>query len=534
MFSVVPNASSLPTPQTARKVGFPCDDDCVIEQWYHVRRRITSQAIVKKGPMKTATNSFREEYGFLRSIRGAVEESRPPFHEHVLQCVWLDQLFDQHKLFTDDGRPVRILAPGWWNHGEGPDFRGAEVEIGGKLKTGDVEIHLDHGAWKQHGHHLDPRYDEVILVAVLEMEPPRQPPVTHAGRRVPCLLLSHYIEGDLNHLADRLTGDDYPYDAPGSFGDCSELIRAHGYDRIETLLNLAGEWRMLNKATALRERLERVGVEQAFYESFMSACGYSRYKHAFRVIAQQLPYDRVRQLAKHDPLLLEAAFLQMAGLMPDTPPLEEAGASHHARLETLRQDHLSGLKSIPLAWRRLDVRPINYPERRLAGAAAVLSRTAATGLLEAFESVWRKEMSPISRRKAFEEVFPLPHGFWANHCTWDSKTMARPVSLLGPGRIRGILGNVLVPMALAQARRSRDRSREERVFAFFAKLPAEPDNRVIKRMAPRLFGDAPPPRMDFRMQQGVLQLFYDWCEPNPSCRTCPVVPYVATETNSTP
>lgn len=129
--------------------------------------------------MNAATGSFREEYGFLRGLRSAVEESRPPIHEHVLQCVWMDQLFDESRLHTDEGRPVRILSPGWWNHGEGPDFRGAEIEIGGKLKVGDVEIHLDHRAWKQHGHHLDPRYDDVILLAVLEMEPPRQPPVTH-------------------------------------------------------------------------------------------------------------------------------------------------------------------------------------------------------------------------------------------------------------------------------------------------------------------------------------------------------------------
>ena len=36
------------------------------------------------------------------------------------------------------------------------------AEINGKLVNGDVEIHLDHAAWKQHGHGDDPRYDDVV------------------------------------------------------------------------------------------------------------------------------------------------------------------------------------------------------------------------------------------------------------------------------------------------------------------------------------------------------------------------------------
>jgi hypothetical protein len=82
-------------------------------------------------------------------------------------------------------------------------------------------------------------------------------------------------------------------------------------------------------------------------------------------------------------------------------------------------------------------------------------------------------------------------------------------------------------MALALARRSRDRVREDQVFTFFAKLPAESENQVIKAMLPRLFGETKPPRLDFRMQQGLLQLYFDWCEPNPSCRGCSVLPYVS-------
>ena len=92
--------------------------------------------------------------------------------------------------------------------------------------------------------------------------------------------------------------------------------------------------------------------------------------------------------------------------------------------------------------------------------------------------------------------------------------------------MRAIVGNVFVPAALALARQRRDRHREERIIEFFAALPSEPGNTVLRAMTPRLFGDVKPPRMSFRLQQGLLQIYQDWCQPNPSCRNCAIVPFL--------
>ena len=78
-------------------------------------------------------------------------------------------------------------------------------------------------------------------------------------------------------------------------------------------------------------------------------------------------------------------------------------------------------------------------------------------------------------------------------------------------------------MGLAMARDSRDRAYEERVLEFFAQLPKEPENRIVKIMMPRVYGDAPPKKVDFRTQQGLIQMYQDWCEPNPSCENCRVM-----------
>lgn len=470
--------------------------------------------------MKTAQISFSENYGRLRALRPGVREESAAVPEQVLQCVWYDHLFPEDGLATDDGRPLRVVSPGWWNHGEGPDFKGAQLEIAGRLVNGDVEIHHSHGAWKSHGHHLDARYDQVILHVVLDTEPPSNPVLTLSGRAIPAFLLGRHLREDLRELADALETDAYPYRVAGAHGACAGLIPRQGAGPLERFLELAGDWRMLNKARALRERMDFAGPDQAIYEALLSACGYSHFKQHFRLIARHLPYDRARQLGLQDPMLLEAALLRIAGLLPDALPEGTTAVPHFARLRALRRDRLEGLRPLPLVWRRVGVRPNNNPERRLAGAARFLARTALDGLAETLEGIWREDLPPLARRRRFEELFPNAMGFWAIHCTWTGKRLAKPVAPLGASRVHAIIGNVFVPAALAMARQNRNRMKEERIHAFFAVLPKEPENQVVKIMLPRLLAEHGKIKLNFRRQQGILQMHQDWCQPNPSCHNC--------------
>jgi Protein of unknown function (DUF2851) len=66
-------------------------------------------------------------------------------------------------LTTLDGRTVEIVHRGTWTHGFGPDFRDVMVLLDGReLLTGSVEVHLTTSGWRDHGHHLDPRYQDVL------------------------------------------------------------------------------------------------------------------------------------------------------------------------------------------------------------------------------------------------------------------------------------------------------------------------------------------------------------------------------------
>ncbi len=467
---------------------------------------------------------FSGEYDAVRGTATQVRERADLITEDLLQDAWRTQPWPAEELRTIEGHRLRVISPGWLNRQEGPDFRTAQLLFNGVLHTGDVEVHLRAGGWRAHGHHEDPRYNDVILHVVHTADQKVTPARTRSGRSVATLSL----DALLSEQAIESLSPETPIAPPagGTCGRCAGMVAADPPDRMLSFLRLAGEWRMLSKARALQERADAAGLEQALYEAFMTACGYSRFKKEFHLLARQLPYDRARQLARLDPLALETAFLTMTGLLPTAPPEsgDPAAVEHHQRLTELRQTHLPGLRALAVEWPRAGIRPANTPERRLSGAARVIARTAPTGLAESVESVWAEALSARERLARFETIFPRPMGFWTSHYTWNGKVQSAPVAIFGEARILAIVGNVFLPAGLALARRNRNRPLEEKVLALFEKLPGEPDNAITKRMKTWVLPH-PPSRISFQLQQGLIQMHHDWCETNPSCRNCSFARY---------
>ena len=83
--------------------------------------------------------------------------------EVALSAAWHAQRFGA-PLRTVDGRALDVIHRGTWTHGFGPDFRDALLLFDGReLRAGSVEVHLRTAAWAHHGHHLDHRYDDVLV-----------------------------------------------------------------------------------------------------------------------------------------------------------------------------------------------------------------------------------------------------------------------------------------------------------------------------------------------------------------------------------
>ena len=87
--------------------------------------------------------------------------------EELLYKIWEEKRLN-NSLTTVEGLLLEIIDPGVRNNDEaGPDYFHSRIRIGNITFTGDIEIDTYHSDWKSHGHHLNQRYNKVILHAVL-------------------------------------------------------------------------------------------------------------------------------------------------------------------------------------------------------------------------------------------------------------------------------------------------------------------------------------------------------------------------------
>ena len=97
------------------------------------------------------------------------EHDSPP--EHLLQAIWQHQRLRRDQLTTLDGRPVRVLHPGFVSREGGPDFRSAVLQIGDDApRSGDVEVDIRASGWRAHGHDRNPTFQNVLLHVVWDAE----------------------------------------------------------------------------------------------------------------------------------------------------------------------------------------------------------------------------------------------------------------------------------------------------------------------------------------------------------------------------
>ncbi len=269
--------------------------------------------------------------------------------ERHVQAVWYDRSLRPGNLYavgrsTASGGEVRVVDPGHWNLGAGPDFRDAVLEVGPMHRrlSGDVEVHLGPCDWDAHRHGDDPAYGNVIAHVTWRCGPvPASLPPAAVS-----IWLGRYLASDPGFSPEAIDLGAYPFARlPAAARACFEAL-AEDPDLARGVLVAAGRERLAAKAARYRRMLAScIDPVQVFYSEIMGALGYSRNASAFRRIAAAVPY---RQLAA-EPENAEAALLAASGF---------AEVVHVGR-------------------------PCNAPERRLAAAAELFATTDVMGLSQA-------------------------------------------------------------------------------------------------------------------------------------------------------
>ncbi len=476
--------------------------------------------------------------------------ARPGIRERLVRCIWFDQEFDE-VLRTEAGEKLTVLSPGWWNLESGPDFKHAAIKFGrGRALKGDVETHVYASGWTQHGHHGDEAYNNVVLHVVVWNDTGKETTPTQAGGEIPILALDRYIGGAVDELTEVLNTEEYPYASAGAAGRCQELLAKTAIDPewIGQFLDHAGDERMLRKATRFSEMPEAGDPENMLYVSLMEAAGFKKNKRPMGRLAHLVPLEAANLLlGQGGAISLQAALFGMAGLLPDQ--LELAGAEPDpettAYVSDLRircdavgasgagQPLLDGAPMERRAWSFSGTRPVNYPTRRIAGVSRLLEKAAESGGLIPFieRELGRAPAAPsrrIARSPAAKAVIELLTGvaddYWSWRTTFGGKRLHTQTKLIGADRAVIMFVDAIVPVALARARAQENRDFEARLHRAYATLPKLPTNSVLRFMASRIFGGEEPAAgivTSARRQQGLLQLFRDYCEADSEgCRRC--------------
>jgi hypothetical protein len=353
--------------------------------------------------------------------------------------------------------------------------------------------------FRAHGHATDSAYENIVLHVVFDDDTGEDTPLP-GGRTAPVVALAPWVARRADELRRWL-------ERPLLWREpCHNAAMRMGVAGAAAALESEGDRRFDAKVDRFGAMIRASGIEQALYEGIMEAMGFGGNAAAMRSLACLVPWAR---LAKTDARSREGLLLGAAGLLPSQRAHRGPVEAHVVALEdTFRR---AGLTAMPASsWKLWGMRPENHPARRIAGAAALLSRLGAPSAL----------FGALAATTTPQAVAPLlldAQGFWvARHdvCAGPSRM---PAAFVGRSRALEMLVNVVLPAAVAAG----DEVIAQHARALFAKLPRPATYGITRFIENALASEGARIPVNARRSQGLLALHQDWCTQN-GCGRCPL------------
>ncbi len=465
----------------------------------------------------------------FREVDQFYEPDFDKIDEDFVQKLWNGQRFFNANLISIAGKEIRVLKQGVWNREEGPDFMHAEIEIDGKLCVGDVEIHVKSSEWYAHKHHLNSRYNRVVLHVVLFNDDFNLRTRLQNGKRIPTLELLKWIDAPIGDLFDETLQAEE---------DASNFCRVTGnhlnVDSIKSVFEALGQERFLEKADAVRLLRTRLNFEQILYEGIMEALGYSQNSKPLRELAQRVPFADFDYKTEPE---IQAILFGVAGLLPsqlEKPlPAEETENPFIVTLEklwTTSDQSKSSDRMMTSQWRFGRIRPMNYPTRRIAAMSQLIYHSKGSLMMyflptcEMAANADTPEMLRKIRKQLLELLMLEPVGYWETHSNFG-KGGTNKAKLIGEARALDIMVNKILPVAYIWAVESESRKLQNAIMTLYSDYTKMQDNTIIRQVSDQLFTEAQPMRLikpTAKIQQGIIRLYKNYCA-DQLCDLCPII-----------
>ena len=470
----------------------------------------------------------------LSKLLREVDETHNPdlnrIDEARVQQMWHEQRFFDTNMASIDRRAIRVLKPGIWNHNEGPDFMHAEIEVDGKLQVGDVEIHVRSSEWYAHKHHLNSRYNRVIVHAVFFNDDFNLRTRLQNGKRVPTVELLKWVAVDTGDLYDD------PKDTTTD-GLCRITGKQLNIEVLKGVFESLGRERFLEKTESMRLLRTRLDFEQLLYEGIMEALGYERNSKALRELAQHVPFADLDQKSEME---IQAVLFGVAGLLPSQreKPLapEVTDDPSISTLEELwRTSEYAELppRMTEARW-SFTGRPLNHPVRRIAAMSQLIHHSQGS-LMMYFLPICEKAVTADTKRalqtieRELRALLMLePTGYWEKHANFGTES-TRKIGLIGKSRAVDIIINKILPVGYIWAVEAESQQLQEAVLRLYSVGSKSTGNKIISKVDEQIFTEAQQLRHlqpTAKIEQGVIRLYKNYCA-DWLCDLCPILEHDA-------
>ena len=486
-----------------------------------------------KEKMEADMSNITKIENVLKLFREIDETYKPDLDkidEAFVQKLWFEQRFFNTNMETIDRRPIRVLKPGIWNYEEGPDFMHAEIEIDGKLQVGDVEIHVRSSEWYAHKHHLNSRYNRVILHAVFFNDDFNLRTRLQNNKRVPTLELLKWVAVDTGDLYDD-TKD------TTTDGLCRITGKQLNIEALKGVFESLGRERFLEKTESMRLLRTRLDFEQLLYEGIMEALGYERNSKALRELAQHVPFADFDQKSE---LEIQAMLFGVAGLLPsqrEKPPLPEVTDDPSiVALEKLwRVSEYAELPSrmTEARW-SFTGRPFNHPTRRIAAMSQLIHHCQGSLMMYFLPTCEKAATADTlkSLRTIEKELRSLltlePTGYWETHSNFG--TDSSKAGLIGNNRAVDIIINKILPVAYIWAVEAGSQQLQEAVLRLYNVGSKSTGNKIIRKVDEQIFTTEAQQMRHLKptakIEQGIIRLHKNYCA-DWLCDLCPILEHDA-------
>ena len=478
--------------------------------------------------------------------------------EKTLHKIWENQDFSS-EIITSSGDIVNVLNPGEYNEDSaGPDFKHARIKIGNLTFVGDVEIDIDYSDWKNHGHNINKHYNRIVLHLCYSNRQKQNYVYTVEGRKVNSITLFNNISIDNLKFDVTLAGKKKSVN--NNTLKCSDELSDVNLEIKSKYLLKLGVNRFQNKCDRIYRRLKELKFiasmelkepliryeltkefsekkfsnedfkdkalwEQLLYELIFEALGYSKNKNIMMKLAQNvnLNYFREFKSSEEFSLLLESAFYNISGLMPELEENNKNNSDYLNKLNNLWTKFSSeydGKTFDETQWQFLGQRPQNFPTIRISGGARIVDSIINNNLV----GVLIKKFSELNSTKvlinSIRSLFIVKAvGYWSGHYIFEKKSNVKLNYIIGLSRADEIFINVLLPYLSVYFSVFGSVNLSKKVLKVFNEYEQKMDNKIVRTVSNGLSLEGYNNKTIY--SQGMIELYRNYCSKN-KCLECDI------------